>query len=345
MTFPYRCLGRYRVLYIEPNNRIWASSGYAVYFSDDLGQTFHLRATYLAPVLYAAAATWRLPGRVLRTGILGALPLADGSLLAGLHGKLLRCAVDDDRLLPVLERRGRTMKMELSPDGLVYAGEYFYNDSREPVHIYMSRDHGKTWDVVHTFPARAIRHVHAITYDPIRRGLLVLTGDLDHESKVLFATDGFSRLEVLAHGSQSARAVGVVPVAGGFYLPTDTPYEQNYVQFLSNDGRLQPRCPVAGSCLAACPVNQWAFFGTAVEPSPVNHDPCAVLYGTPDGVEWHVIARWHVDSWSRSNRLQAALFQMARVILPAGENRTGFLFATSVAVQGGDGILHRWQVG
>jgi len=344
MTFHYARLGAYRVLHVEPSNRLWTSRGYTVFVSDDLGQTFQLRATYQVPFLYGNLAGWRLAARVLRAGILGLLPLHDGSLLAVVHGKVLRCDASSQCFVPVLERPGRTMKVEQTPDGLLYAGEYFYNTQREPVYIYSSSDEGRTWSVAYAFPARAIRHIHAITYDPIRQGLLVLTGDLDHESKVLFTADGLRTLQVLTEGGQRSRAVSIVPTYDGFYLPTDTPFEQNYVQFLSNDGSLQRRCPIAGSCLATCRVGSWSFFGTAVEPSPVNRDPCAVLYGTLDGVEWQVVARWPVDFWSSPNRLQAALFQMARVILPGGENRTGYLFATTVAVQGADGILHRWQV-
>jgi hypothetical protein len=344
MTFPYSRLGRYRVLYVEPNHRVWASQGYDIFVSEDMGQTFQLRATCPASFSRRCLSRWRPAARGLRAGILSLLPLPDENLLVVVRGRILHYDSSSERFVPVLERPGRTMKVTGTSDGLVYAGEYFYNAEREPVHIYVSRDQGRTWSVAYTFPARSIRHVHAITNDPLRQGLLVLTGDLDHESKVLFTSDGFKTLQVLTGGGQGSRAVGIVPMANGFYLPTDTPFEQNYVQFLSKDGSLERRCPIAGSCLATCQVGDWAFFGTAVEPSPVNRDSCAALYGTSDGVEWRVIARWPVDMWSGPTRIQAVLFQMARVVLPSGENRTGYLFATTIGVRGADGILHRWEV-
>ena len=101
--------------------------------------------------------------------------------------------------------------------------------------------------------------------------------------------------------------------------------------------------PIAGSCLAACKVREHIFFGTAAEPSPVNMDPYPTLYGTKDGSHWEVIHRWKADNWSRGKSIKAALFQMARIIVPAGENNTEYLFATTIAVTGDDGTLHRWK--
>jgi len=247
--------------------------------------------------------------------------------------------------MPVLSRPGCSFKIERTPDGKFFAGEYFYNSTREPVYIYASGDQGHTWEVVHVFPAGAIRHVHDIRYDERRQGLIVLTGDLDHESRVLFTADQFRTLQALAEGRQRTRASAILPSERGFYLPTDTPLEQNYVQFLDESGEIRPLFPIAGSCLAACQVNNCVFFGTAAEPSPVNLDPCSTLYGSADGQHWEVVARWRADRWSRGMRWLAAVFQMGRVLLPKGKNRTGYLFATTVAVEGADGILHCWKIG
>jgi hypothetical protein len=343
--FPYTRLGNYRILYVEPNNRIWVSQGYTVFSSDDLGDTFQPRASYPASGLYQIAGRVPLANRVLRMGFLGLLPLSDRGLVGAVRSKLLYCSANAERFSSVLERPGRTFKLEQTPDGYLYAGEYFSNPRREPVHVFRSEDNGRTWSVAYTFTARSIRHIHALTYDPIRAGLLILTGDLDHECQVLLTTNHFRTIQVLAQGSQKARAVGIVPRLDGFYLPTDTPFEQNYIQFLSNEGEIYPLCPIAGSCLAVTRVNDWAFFGTAVEPSQVNHDSNAALYGTRDGVKWYVIDRWCADVWSHPAGLGTTWFQMARVLLPGGDNQTGFLFATTMAVRGADGVLHRWQVG
>lgn len=344
VEFDYRHLGDYRILHIESGGRLWAARGYSVYYSDNLGQDLVLAARFPAPLFHAQATVSRPLLRLLRAEILGAMPLSDGSLLAVAYGRLLRAGAGERLLSTVLARPGKTMKLVVTPDGMIYAGEYFHNADRAPVNIFRSRDSGLTWELAYQFPAGAIRHVHALAVDAHRDGLLVLTGDTDHESKVLSATRDFASVQVLAEGSQRTRAMGIVPTSRGYYLPTDTPFQQNYVQLLSREGLLQPLCPIAGSCLAVGTAGNWSLFGTAVEPSTVNKDPCATLYGTPDGVQWFVISRWRADRWSGARSLQATLFQMARVILPSGDNRTGYLFATTMGTAGTDGALHRWRL-
>jgi hypothetical protein len=350
MPFPYKALGEYRVLYVEPNGRLWVSRGLKILYSNDCGETFIERAAVKPVSLLNYFAASRLVSRVIRAGILSLLPLAGDAVLIAVRGQLLRCSPGSREFRPVLSVPGRTLKIEQLPGGPLYAAEYFYNRDRGPVRVFASLDEGVTWEVVYTFASGTIRHVHALTHDPFRQALLVLTGDRDPESKVLKTTNHFQTLDVLSAGSQKSRAVGVIPLPGGYLLPTDTPYEQNYIQFLGLDGKIRPCIPIAGSCLSVCQVGGWAFFGTAVEPSSVNRDPNAVLYGadtrygTPDSLEWFIIGRWHVDIFSWPNRLQASLFQMARILLPAGVNQSGFLFATTVGVKHNDGVLHRWSV-
>lgn len=336
-------LSDYRILHVD-GHRLWAGQGYRLFFSDDNGSSFTFRAVYSAP--FPLKQLTRVPAaeRLLRGGFLSLLPLGDGSLLGGIKGRIIHCKSDSQRFVEVLSVPGRTLKLCATPGGVIYAGEYFLNPRRDEVRVFRSLDRGLNWEVVHTFPPGAIRHVHNVVYDAYRGWVLLLTGDLDHEAKVLRTADGFRSLDALVEGGQRSRAVNTIPVSEGYYLPTDTQFEQNYVQFLSLDGELTHLCPLAGSCLTACSVGGWSFFGTAVEPSSVNLDPSVLLYGTRDGREWHVISRWRVDRWSGLTRYSAALFQMARILLPSGDNQTGFLFATPVATRGSHGTLHRWRV-
>jgi hypothetical protein len=344
MNFLHVALGINRVLFIEPSNRLWVSRGYKILFSDNFGETFTKRARYQVSPWIDVLSNINLIGRALRTGILGFLPLQDGSLLAVVRGKLLRCSPNSNNFIPVLHRPGRTLKIEATPDGLVYAAEYFYNSAREPVHIFVSKDNGITWETAFTFPAGAIRHIHLLINDPYRKSLVILTGDQDKECMVLQTRDGFHSLDQITGGSQRSRAVGIAFTREGYYLATDTPYEQNYIQFLSEDGALQKRCPISGSCLSVCQVGEWSFFGTAIEPSKVNHDLDATIYATPTNVDWNIVQKWPVDFFSYPKQNRAAIFQMARIIFPAGTNKSGYLFATTVGVKKADGLLHRWKI-
>ena len=344
MRFRHELLGEYRAQFVGDSGRLWVTKGYDVYYSDDCGTTFSFCAHFDARWLRNLLGHWHLTSRIIRGGFLHLRPLQDGALLGVVYGGIVRCEPGSKSFVPVLLRPGRSMKIEVTPEGEIFAGEYFYNKQRGPVHVLCSNDGGRAWGVAHQFRPGEIRHIHSIMFDKRLSKLLLLTGDTDRESKVLITDIRFEQLQVLAEGTQRSRAVVMLCTDGGYFMATDTPYEQNYIEFLSFEGEISERCPIVGSCLGGCQVGTWSFFATATEPSPVNRDPFVTLYGTCDGHQWHVIQRWHVDRLSYPTGFRAALFQMGRVIFPTGENRTGYLFGTTIAVVNHDGVLHRWKL-
>ncbi len=305
MKFEHNLLGEFRAQYIEESGRIWASRGYDVYFSDNLGDRFLHRARLDIQPIKRALSRWALPSRFLRAGFLNLRPMKDGSLVGVVHGGIVRCNVGSERFEPVLQRRGRSMKIEECPDGSVFSGEYFYNKKRSQVDVFRSDDNGGTWHIAHRFEPGQIRHIHCMMHDKRTGSMIILTGDTDKESKVLATEDQFKSLKILAQGSQQTRAVSILPTDGGYFLATDTPYEQNYIQFLSFSGELRSLCPISGSCLSACQVGDWSLFGTAAEPSQVNRDSSVTVYATRNGHEWLVLARWLTDRWSWPTGFQA----------------------------------------
>jgi hypothetical protein len=344
MQFAHELLGEYTAQLVNTSGRLWVTKGYDVFYSDDYGATFTFRTRLETQWLNHASSRWDISTRLLRRGFLHLRQLGDGTLLGVIYGAIVRCEPGSDKFTEVFARPGRTMKLEILPGGEILAGEYFYNRKRNAVCIFRSDDGGRTWSEAYRFAPGSIRHIHSLAYDTRCNSLVILTGDTDGESKVLLAHDGFATLSILSGGTQRSRAVTILATEGGYFLPTDTPFEQNYIQFLSFDGTLSERCPIVGSCLGGCQVGAWSFFATASEPSIVNFDPSVILYGTQNGVEWHVIHRWRVDRWSWPTHIQAAAFQFGRVVMPAGENVTGYLFGTPVAIRKNDGQLHRWKL-
>jgi hypothetical protein len=337
-------LGKYRVQFIEPSGRVWVSRGNDIYYSDDFGASFAFRAHFDPGWLRRFTSKYTLPTRFLRAGFLDIRPLSDGSVLGAVYGGIVRCESKGDEFFKVFWRPGRRMKIEVLSGGVIVAGEYFYNKQRNAVNIMRSSDGGHTWRSAYQFKAGEIRHIHSLVFDKRLNSLLILTGDSDEESKVLFTRDLFASLEVLSQGTQRSRALAILPVDGGYLIATDTPFEQNYIQFLSFERELSLRCPIVGSCLCGCQVGSWSLFATAAEPSEVNREPHITLYGTQDGYGWSILYQWSVDWWSWPTKLQAAAFEMGRLLLPKGENYTGYLFATPVAVRENEGILHRWRL-
>ena len=282
----------------------------------------------------------RLGGRLFRDGYHALVGLPDGSLVAALP-KVIAVLQPGARCFETtfrIPRGTRPMALAATPYGHVFWGEYYDNPQRDAVHIYGSSDGGRSWQIVHTFPPGSIRHVHSVTYDPHADCLWVLTGDEGDECCILRARPDWSSFEVVISGNQQARAVTLVPLPDALYFATDTPLEQNYVYRLLRDGHLERLIPLTGSSFWSCQVNQALFFSTVVEPSPVNRDSRATLYGSADGANWATLVRWQRDAWP------SRLFQYANIILPSGDNDTDILAATGLAVCGEDQVTHLWRV-
>ncbi len=95
-----------------------------------------------------------------------------------------------------VQRGTRPLHVTAVPSGRIYWGEYFDNRERAEVHIYVSTDRGRSWQVAYTFPAGSIRHVHNIVYDRWGDCLWILTGDEGAECKVLRASCDLGSVEV-----------------------------------------------------------------------------------------------------------------------------------------------------
>ncbi len=83
--------------------------------------------------------------------------------------------------------------------GMLFFGEYFKNESDTSVSIYISRNHGKTWEIKNQFPAHKIRHIHAIQEDPYSKQLWLTTGD-ERRNYIYWSNDEFSSFNPIGLG-------------------------------------------------------------------------------------------------------------------------------------------------
>lgn len=253
---------------------------------------------------------------------------------------------DEFHVTHQIQRGTRPLHVTADASGRIYWGEYFDNRERAEVHIYVSTDRGRTWQIAYTFPAGSIRHVHNIVYDGWGDCVWILTGDDGAECKVLRASSDLRSVEVVVSGNQQARVVAAVPTQNGLYLSTDTPFEKNHVYRLDRAGNVEQVGDLASSsiygCRVGCRVGEGVFFSTMIEPSAVNtirevHLVGSII-GSRDGTNWPVLARWKKDS------LPMRYFQYGNAFLPDGENATNYLAATTIAVEREDLVTTLWEV-
>jgi hypothetical protein len=274
-----------------------------------------------------------LEGQTKDQTMVGAVP---GALVTRTPGS------DEFHVTHQVHRGTRPLHVTAVPSGRIYWGEYFDNRERAEVHIYVSTDRGRTWQVAYTFPAGSIRHVHNIVYDRWGDCLWILTGDEGTECKVLCAScDLLSverTVEVVLAGNQQARAVAAIPRQEGLYLSTDTPSERNHVYRMDRTGNVEQVADLASSSIFGCEVGEAILFSTMIEPSAVNTGREVQIAGSRDGTNWQVLARWKKDN------LPMRYFQYGNAFLPDGENSTRYLAATTIAVETDDLVTTLWEV-
>jgi hypothetical protein len=266
--------------------------------------------------------------------------LPSGHFVAAVPGAIISLAPGETefRVSHDIVRGTRPLHITATPDKRLFWGEYFDNPQRDGVHIYASEDRGMTWDVAYTFPKGAIRHVHNIVYDEGDNCLWILTGDNGAECRILHASCNLEDVEVVLSGNQQARAVAAVPTKDGLYFSSDTPVETNHIYRLDRQGNLTQLATLTSSSIYGCRVGDSIFFSTMAEPSAINCQTSVCLFGSPDGRQWQPVLEWKKDSWPMS------LFQYGNVFLPDGNNTSGYLALTSVAVEHGDLESTVWRI-
>jgi hypothetical protein len=324
------------------NDLLYASRGYSLLRARIGSSTVEWQqvARY-SPVWWrnlsvSSAITYRL----VRDGFHALAVLASGHIVAAAPGAVLTLSPGESefRVSHRVLRGTRPLHIAVTPDDHLFWGEYFDNPARDEVHIYASTDRGATWNVAHTFPRGAVRHVHNIVYDEWANCLWVLTGDNGGECRILWCSCDFRNVEVVLSGNQQARAAACVPAPEGLYFSSDTPLESNYVYRLDRGKKVTQLAPLSSSSIYGCRVGGALFFSTMVEPSQVNLDLHVRLYGSRTGLHWASPLQWKKDFWPMS------LFQYGNILLPDGRNTSGLLALTTVAVQGADLETSLWRL-
>ena len=295
---------------------------------------------YNPPLWRNASSSLQLASRLFRDGFHALAKLPSGHLVAAVPGAViaLKPGNFDFRISCRIPRGTRPLHIATTPQGHLYWGEYFDNPGRDEVHIYASSDRGDTWHVAYTFPKGAIRHVHNIVYDSWQNCLWILTGDNGCECRILRASCELKDVETVLSGNQQARAVAAVPSEEGLYFSSDTPLEKNFIYRLNSDGNLARLAELNGSSIYGCRAGNTIFFSTMVEPSIVNLDRTACVYGSADRNNWPRRLEWKKDPWPMR------FFQYGNAILPDGRNTTDLLAVSTIAVQPGDGETSIWRV-
>lgn len=324
-------------------NVLYASCGYQLlraHVAPDAPIEWTHVARFRPPKWRNWSSATHLTSRLFRDGFHALATLPSSDMVAAVPGAIvtLPAGSDEFRLSHRITRGTRPLHFCSAPDGTLFWGEYFDNPGRDEVHIYASTDRGATWDVAYTFPKGSVRHVHNIVYDCWNQCLWIFTGDNGAECRVIRASCDLRTADIVLSGTQQVRTVAAIPDEQGLYFSSDTPAEQNHIFRMDWQGTLMEIAPLSSSSIYGCRVGEAMFFSTMVEPSAVNHDRHVRLYGTLDGTTWRGLFAWEKDLWPFRS------FQYGNAFLPDGENRSGVLAVTTVAVKNANMHMGLWRL-
>jgi hypothetical protein len=219
----------------------------------------------------------------------------------------------------------------LGKDGNVYFGEYVANAERGPIRLYRYVPGSPRVDLVHTFPAGEVRHVHGIYHDPYTARLWCVTGDVGGECRILHSGDGFQSFETQGEGDESWRTVSLAFTESAVYFATDAQFIPNVIYRLDRaTGERETLGRIDGPVYVCRAIGNEIFFAVTAELCPSQVGRSATL--------WHVDGCGKVSALTSfpKDRLHVDYFMMGTLHLPLGPGERHRLYLHGVGLEGAD---------
>ena len=314
----------------EPGNYLLSRRN-VIYRSDDLKLPFEPIGEFRAPIWRKAAGFSRLGQRLIRFSCNLVMPTANGEIFVSFDREIGVVRDGRVRRLEGLRRPCRILRSGTAADrdGRIYFGEYFGNPEKESVHIYSYTPDDDRVEVVHTFAAGEVRHVHGIYRDKFDDSLVCLTGDADHECRMLRTRDGFATMETIGSGDESWRAVSALFSPDSMYYGTDAEYQTNSIyRFDRSSGDRSELGKVSGTVFYSATFAAGKFFATTAENAPSQVENVAGLWCVGDDEVLSSVASFNKDRW------HTTLFGFGTILLPHTASPLTRLFFSIYATRG-----------
>ena len=320
--------------YIGPEGIYW-SRGPHIFHSETLEGPLIRIASIPRTALQKILSLSRMGRRLARETFYNIFPVPNGDLFFSYgteHGFIRNGKV---RFLKGAARRHRILRggAALLPDGSIVFGEYFDNSNREPVRIYRTHSDNDQLEEVYLFAPGEVRHIHSISWDRITSRIIVCTGDLESECRIIAFSENFSKHEVLGQGTEDWRTISPQFSKHAIYYGTDAQFEQNRIlRFDRVSKTLSRLANVNGPVFYSFAVNDGWVFGTSAEMCPSQTSPEAILYHLDMQTEAVTeLARYSKDIWPTK------YFQFGIFNFPILEKYRGHVPISGTALKGLDG--------
>ena len=226
----------------------------------------------------------------------------------------------------------------------IFWGDYGNNSSLEKVNIYRFQDNKV--NIVYSFPAQSIRHIHNIIYDDYRKGYWILTGDTEKDAGIYFATKDWEVKSILV-GEQKYRAVVAFPTPSGLIYATDAVNTDNYIYLLNAENqKIRAITPLNGSCIYGSEIKDKFYFSTTVEPEEGRGFLNLLSYKLGKGIKSRFCQVISIDKKIFEKKIELSLkkdwlpmklFQYGTVKFPSNQNNLKNIYVTPIATKRFDG--------
>ncbi|WP_137119545.1 hypothetical protein [Segeticoccus rhizosphaerae] len=165
------------------------------------------------------------------------------------------------------------------PDGSVLFGEYLDNAERGRIHVFRLPAGESKIEIAHSFAEGDIRHIHSVNWDPYAARVVIATGDVGDECKLLSFSADFTECAAVGEGGEDWRMISPQFTSDSIYFGTDAQYQVNAIKrYDRRSGMSISLAKVNGPVFYSAPCRQGWLFATAAEMCVSQTTPEAILY-------------------------------------------------------------------
>jgi hypothetical protein len=292
-------LSGYQIEYAAPRD-FYLSRQNRLFRSSDLNSPFTEIAVIDAPAWKQFFAGVRPFQRLLRFMMSNVIALENGDLFVTFDKSVGTIHNGKFQPLKNLIRPCRVLRSACAVDasGDVYFGEYLANDERGEMHVYKYSAGADDLEIVYTFPANSIKHIHGIYFDKYTGALFCLTGDKESECRILRSFDGFKSIETVGSGDETWRAVSILFDENYFYYGTDAEFRENNIYRVKRDGFERENLGgVSGTVFYSKRLGDDLFFATTAENAPSQKENVAALWHIGENTKCEKLISFAKDRW------------------------------------------------
>lgn len=228
-------------------------------------------------------------------------------------------------------------------------GEYFTNHSKEEVAIYSYILKENKWKKKYSFSKGKINHIHAIVQDKYRNRVWILTGDFGEAAAIYYTDDDFKNVKEFFKGKQIFRACVFTPLKNGIIYATDSPDEQNSINFIEIETKkIKKLYFLNGSCIFGWKNNEDMYFSTTIEPYISGKFLLDLIsykkaMGIKDNesqiIKWNKEEGFKIILKEKKDIYPMGLFQFGTFIFPVGKNNNSKVICYGNSLKRVDGKL------